>query len=46
MGQCGGPGQAECQHGSQHLPSWGPKGSPDRRPQGRPGRLHLKNKKI
>lgn len=41
MDQCGDPGQAECQHGSQHLPSWGPEGSPGHRLLGRPGRLHL-----
>lgn len=46
MDQCGGPGRAECQHGSQHLPSWGPKGSPDHRLQGRPGRRHLKDTKF
>ena len=44
--QCGGPGQAECRHGSQHLPSWGPTGSPGRRVLGRPGRLHLRGKKT
>lgn len=41
MDQCGGPGRAECQCGSQRLPSWGPGGSPGRRLLGRPGRLHL-----
>lgn len=48
MGQCGGPGRAEYQHGSQHLPSLGPTESPGHRLLGRPGRLHLKgkNKKL
>lgn len=45
MDQCGGPGRAECQHGSQHLPSWGPKGCPGRRLLGRPGRRNLKGKR-
>lgn len=44
MDQCGGPGQAECQYGSQHLPSWGPKGSPGRRLLGKPGKLRLTGK--
>lgn len=45
-GQCGGPGLAECQHGSLHLPSSGPTVSPGHKLLGRPGRLHLKNKNI
>lgn len=44
-GQCGGPGRAECQHGSQHPPSWGPKEGPGRTLLGRPCRLRLSGKK-
>lgn len=43
-GRCGGPGRAECRHGSRRLPSWGPIGGPGRRAWGKPGRLRLKNK--
>lgn len=45
-GQYGGPGRAECQHGSQHLPSWGPRECPGHKLLGRPGRLHLKGKDL
>lgn len=41
MDQCGGPGLAEHQHGSLHLPSWGLGGNPDRRLLGRPCSLRL-----
>lgn len=44
MDRCGGPGQAECQHGSQHLPSWGLIESPGHRQLGRPCRFHLNTK--
>lgn len=44
MDQCGGPGRAECLHGTQHLPSLGPEGSLGRKQLGRPDRLHLKGK--
>lgn len=43
MGQCGGPGRAECRHGSLRLPSWGPIGGPGRRAWGMPGRLRLED---
>lgn len=46
MDQCGGPSPAECQYGSLHPPSSGPKGSPGRRLLGRPGRLHLKGELV